>query len=419
MEQKPSKISNVLAGAGGGALVALVFGVLIATGAIETGDGTRAPAREQAPLTRPSADDGEPAGDGELTVGDIYERDRNGVVFIRASGVSSGEESPFGLPQPEGAATGSGFVIDDKGTILTNAHVVDGADQVEVKLGSRDPVEAKVAGTDLSSDLAVLKADPKELRATALKLGSSKNVRVGDPVVAIGNPFGFDNTVTTGIVSALQREIKAPDGFAISDVIQTDAAINPGNSGGPLLDGAGRVIGINSQIAGAGGGGSIGIGFAVPIDQAKAIAPQLAKGGKVDRAYLGVTTAEVDQRTADDLNLPAEDGALVQAVEKGGPADKAGIRAGRTTTGDSLIAGGDLIVEVDGRKIDKPADVAAAIADNKPGDEVEVVYFRGEKKETATLKLATRPKNLGAQGGGGQPGQPQPDRPPEESFPLP
>ncbi|MBA3300677.1 MAG: trypsin-like peptidase domain-containing protein [Thermoleophilaceae bacterium] len=413
MDRRPSRTANVIAGAGGGALVALVFGVLIATGAIDTGDGdsSRAPAREQAPLPRSSTGDGEARRDGELTVGDIYKRDSGGVVFIQAN-ADGGQDSPFGLPGQEGAATGSGFVVDEEGTILTNAHVVEGATEVRVKLGTRDAVDAKVAGSDRSSDLAVLKADPKELRAKPLPLGSSKDVRVGDTVVAIGNPFGFDNTVTTGIVSALQRQIEAPDGFAISDVIQTDAAINPGNSGGPLLDAAGRVIGINSQIATGGSGGSVGIAFAIPIDQAKAIVPQLKKEGQVERAYLGVTTADVSQEVANELDLPSENGALVQAVEKGGPAERAGIRAGSKTTSADLIAGGDLIVAVDGREIDQPADVSAAIADNKPGDEVRVEYFRGKDREIATVKVGTRPKNLGARGGGGS-------RPPEDTFPVP
>src|SRR3954453_14014804 len=208
-----------------------------------------------------------------LTPRDIYRRYAPGVVFVRAEVVRR-QQSPFDLfPQEQRSeATGSGFVIDKAGDILTNNHVIDGASKVTVQFADKHTVKATVVGRDPPPDIALLKVDPEGLQLEPLPLGASKDVQVGDPTLAIGNPFGLDRTLTTGDVSALQRQIQAPNGFAIKDVIQTDAAINPGNSGGPLIDAAGRVIGINSQIeTGGGGNGNVGIGFAVPIDTAKQI----------------------------------------------------------------------------------------------------------------------------------------------------
>jgi S1-C subfamily serine protease len=271
-----------------------------------------------------------------LTVNEIYDRDGPGVVFIRAQIVER-VQSPFGFPQEQrGEATGSGFVIDDDGDILTNAHVVEGASKIEVGFGANRTADAKVVGRDASNDIALLKVDIPKSRLKPLTLGDSDRAEVGDSVVAIGNPLGLDRTVTTGIVSALARQLQAPNGFTISNVIQTDAAINPGNSGGPLLDAEGRVIGINSQIATAGGRGNIGIGFAVPINKAKQIADQLKKNGKVENAFLGITGLTLTSSLADKLNLPDE-GALVQLVS--GPAKKAGVK------------GGDTQVTVDGRDL--------------------------------------------------------------------
>jgi S1-C subfamily serine protease len=211
-------------------------------------------------------------------------------------------------------------------------------------------------------------------------------------VVAIGNPFGFDDTVTTGIVSALGRQIRAPNNFSIDHTIQTDAAINPGNSGGPLLDRHGRVVGINSQIAtGESGKGSVGIGFAIPINLAKQVFPVLIKDGRVPHAYIGITTAPLTPSLISDFNLPAKDGALVQAVEPGSPGEKAGLRAGKTRTADGLIAGGDLIVSVDGQPVREPEDIAAAIGDDKPGEKVAIEFYRGRSKQTLTVTLADRP----------------------------
>ena len=216
-------------------------------------------------------------------------------------------------------------------------------------------------------------------------------------------------------MSALQRQITAPNGFQIPNVLQTDASINPGNSGGPLLDAQGRVIGINSQIAtGGSSSGSVGIGFAVPINTAKSLLPKLKKGSEIERAYLGVRMAAVTDQVAKDLNLPATEGALVQTVENGGPADDAGLKGGRTPTGEGLAAGGDLIVGVDGQKVKDPDDVSNAISDKQPGDTVRIEYYRGNDKKTVTVKLGKRPANLnadsssqdGGNGGGLFPDQP-------------
>ena len=262
-----------------------------------------------------------------------------------------------------GTATGSGFVIDHAGHILTNAHVVDGAQKIEVTLGNTDssqPVSARVVGKDPSTDVALLKVDAPSDQLHPLALGDSSQLQVGDPVVAIGNPFGLDRTVTTGIVSALQREIKAPNGFTINNVIQTDAAINPGNSGGPLLDADGRVIGINSQIESAGGGGNVGIGFAVPINTAHEVVQQLLANGKVEHAFLGISGTDVTPQLADVLNLPVKQGALVQSVVSGGPADKAGVKGGDATVsigGQRVRAGGDVITAIDGKAVTGMDDV--------------------------------------------------------------
>jgi S1-C subfamily serine protease len=242
---------------------------------------------------------------------------------------------------------------------------------------------------------------------------------VGDPAIAIGNPFGLEHTVTTGIVSALQRSIEAPNGFSIQNAIQTDASINPGNSGGPLLDSSGRVIGINAQIeTGGGSRGSVGIGFAIPINLAKRVVPQLKDRGEVEHAYIGVTTAPVPD---DAKGVPTKDGALVQDVAPGSPAKDAGLRAG-TKESDTppLVLGGDIIVKVDNVQIEDPEDVAAAIADNKPGDKIVIEFYRGKTLKKVELTLGKRPKRVPQGGGRGQePDQPDEPDEPDKPFNLP
>ncbi|MDQ4047959.1 MAG: trypsin-like peptidase domain-containing protein [Actinomycetota bacterium] len=381
---------SLLAGVLGGLVVLVVGAVLIETGVIESGDTTREVVRSPQ-LSRPTSGGG--SSDGR-SVSEIYKEEGSGVVFVQARGTSS--DSPFGLPGDRGGtATGSGFVVDEDGTIVTNAHVVEGSQDVAVRFEEDgDAVDAKVVGRDPSSDIALLEVDPDDAELRPIPLGDSSKVKVGHPVVAIGNPFGFTRTVTTGIVSALQRQIEAPNGFLIRDVIQTDASINPGNSGGPLLDADGKVIGINSQIATGGSSGSVGIGFAVPVNTAKSLLPQLKKHGEVERAYLGIQMADVDEEIAADLNLPAKEGALIISLVDGGPADDAGLRGGRTSTGAGIVAGGDLIVKVDGKTVKSSDDVGEAVADDKPGDTVEVEYYRGDERKTAEVKLGKRPSAL-------------------------
>jgi len=398
-------LSNILSGAIGGLIVLVIGAVLISTDVIDTGD-TQTVVR-QTPITQPASGSSESDGGGR-TVNDIYKQEGRGVAFISAKGVTSDESSPFGIPQ-EGDATGSGFVVDKEGDIITNAHVVQGADSVEVSFDdSGTSVPAEVKGVDTSTDVAVLKVNPDDVMGglTTLPLGDSSKLEVGDPLIAIGNPFGYSRTVTTGIVSGLQRQIQAPNGFTIPDVIQTDASINPGNSGGPLLDADGRVVGINSQIATGGGQGSVGIGFAVPINTAKKLLPDLKAGETIERAYLGVQMHGVSEQLAKDLNLPVDYGALIAEVTPDSPADKAGLRGGRTDTAQGITAGGDLIVAIDGKQMRDEDAVAAAVAAHKPGDEIEVEYYRGEQKRTTTVELTKRPANAntaapGDEGDGG------------------
>jgi putative serine protease PepD len=289
----------------------------------------------------------------QTQVGRVYESAAPGVVSVQA-----------------GPASGTGFVVNRDGTIVTNAHVVGSNDTAEVSFGdSGNTIDAEVLGTDVSSDLAVLRVDPGSVdRLRPLPLADSDQVRVGDGVVAVGNPFGLDRTATAGIVSAVGREIRAPDGFQIDHVIQTDAPINPGNSGGPLLDARGRVIGVNTQIATGGSGrGNVGIGFAVPSNTVRDVLPALARGERIKRPFLGVTSA------------PHPAGAEIQGVTPGGPADGAGLRAG------------DVITGVDGAPVSDPDDVSRLVSALEPGDEVEVEVTRDGETRTFDVELGTRP----------------------------
>ena len=386
-EKRRSTLSNLFAGVLGGLVVLVAGAILIATDVIETGDSRTVVRQPQ--ITQDASDPA--ATDGGRTVQDIYRDEGRSVVLITAQGVTDSSV----LGQQEGTATGSGFVVDDDGTIVTNAHVVEGAEEVTVgfEVGG-ESVDAEVLGVDDDSDLAVLKINSNDVDdLTPIPLGDSARVQVGDPVIAIGNPLGFQRTVTTGIVSALQREIEAPSGFSISNVIQTDASINSGNSGGPLLDSQGQVIGVNSQIATSGAGqGSVGIGFAVPVNTVKRLLPSLRAGKEIERAYLGVQMATVDEALVEELDLPVDAGVLVSDVPEGGPADDAGLRGGATN--------GDVIVAIDSREVTDSQQVAAAVADKQPGDRIELDVYRGDDKRTITVRLGERPAQLG------QPAQP-------------
>ena len=382
----------------GGAVVAAFFAIAISAGWIDS--QTTSTTAIPAPLTAPVS--AKESGDTN-TVNQIYSHDGPGVAFIESTEAPEETSAPLNPFEEEGEssgggiATGSGFLIDNEGHILTNNHVVEGATKVEVRLGSSATEhEAKVVGADPATDVALLKVDVPASQQHPLSLGNSAKVQVGDPVVAIGNPFGLDRTVTAGIVSALQRQIQAPNGFSISHVIQTDAAINPGNSGGPLIDSEGRVIGINSQIqTGGGNDGNVGIGFAVPINTAREVVEQIEKNGKVEHAFIGISGGSVTPALAKALKLPVEKGVLVNEVVKDSPADKAGIEGGDTEAtieGVKVTLGGDIITEVDGKPISSMEEVINDVNSAQPGEKMELTLLRGDNEtKHVTVTLATRP----------------------------
>jgi S1-C subfamily serine protease len=379
----------------GGAIVAAFGWIAISAGWIKSDGGSSA--TTTTPLTAPVV--AKEGGGDTNPVNQIYRSDGQGVAFIQAT--RPPEESllgPFGPPQGGGTATGSGFVIDTEGHIVTNNHVVEGAERIEVKIGASDKTyAAKMVGTDPATDVALLKVDAPSDQLHPLALGDSSKVEVGDPVVAIGNPFGLDRTVTSGIVSALQRQIQAPNGFSISHVIQTDAAINPGNSGGPLIDASGNVIGINSQIQTGGSDGNVGIGFAIPINTVREVVQQLEEGGKVQHAYLGISGSSISPELARALKLPVSRGVLVNEVVKGGPADEAGVRGGTTSAtieGADITLGGDIITKLNGRRVSGMEEVINAVNAAKPGETMELTVLRGSATKTVKVTLGVRPASV-------------------------
>lgn len=380
-----------LGGAVGVGAVALLGGLEGATTTVVT---------ETAPppskLAAPSAD--------AMSVNEIYERAAPGVVQItstandQTTSVDPRFLDPSGdpLPQtPESSALGSGFVIDKAGHIVTNYHVVRDADEIRVSFSNRDTVEAELVGTDPSTDLAVLRVEADASALTPLPLGDSDEVRVGDPVVAIGNPFGLDRTATAGIVSALQRLITAPNDFTIDHVIQTDAPINRGNSGGPLLSARGEVIGVNTQIETGGiSTGNVGIGFAVPANTVEDVVAQILQTGHVEHAYLGIAGHAVTPDLADTYNLPVDAGVLVEEVRPASGADKAGLEAGDTrvvVAGVTYVLGGDIIVAADGEPIVAIEELRDAISAHKPRDKIKLRIYRDGKKRSVTVTLGKQP----------------------------
>jgi S1-C subfamily serine protease len=320
-------------------------------------------------------------------INEIYDGARKSVLFVQARVVRP-QRSPFGPRLREGISTGTGFVIDDSGSVVTNAHVVENARDVAIRVDENTLLPAEVVGADEGDDIALLHVDPDKLDAPPLPLGDSDAVEVGDPVLALGNPLGLEDTITAGIVSAKQRRITAPNQLTIENVIQTDAAVNPGNSGGPLLDSEGRVIGINSQIATSGPGdtGFIGIAFAVPVNTVKEVVPDLADDGKVERPTLGVTAVTLTPQLAHQLELDPSSGALVVAVAQDSAADDAGIRGG-AAAGGALTGDGDVIVRVGDRRIASSEDLLNAIADLRPGDSVTIELVRDGRHRTVGAEL--------------------------------
>ena len=320
------------------------------------------------------------ASGAALTAREIYERDAPGVVFVRsgASGANAG---------------GTGFVIDRDGRVLTTHQLVGAARSVHVRFGDDRTVPATVVGTDPRHDLALLRVDPDAVPLRPLELGDSGALRVGDPVLAIGNPFGLERTLTTGVVSALHRQLPGPSDFAISRVIQTDAPIDPGSAGGPLLDAAGRVVGVATRVAADAAGGGAGLGFAVPIDTVKRLLPELERTGGVSHAYLGITGVTIDAALA-PLRLRARRGVLVQAVHAGSPAAKAGIRGGTVESevaARRLQLGGDIITALDGEAIGSIEELIERIADRKPGDVVRLGIVRKGTARRVTVRLGRAP----------------------------
>ncbi len=333
-----------------------------------------------------------------LTPEAIYRQDGPGVVQITATSVTQSAPDPFNFfpstPQTS-KSLGSGFVLDRAGHIVTNFHVIQGAQKVQVSFSGQDQLPATVVGKDRSTDLAVLKIDAHARALTPLPLGDSDGVRVGDSVYAIGNPFGLTRTLTTGVVSAVQRQIFAPNGVPIDSAIQTDAAINHGNSGGPLIDAAGRVIGVTSQIQTGSdqNQGNVGIGFAIPVNTVRDIAGQIIANGKAQHAFLGLSAAAVTPQLKKLFNLPTADGLLVRQVTKGSGAAKAGIKGGSTSVvveGESYMIGGDIITAVDGQPMTSVDQLFAVVQQKHPGDTLKIELYHDNSKRTVTAKLGTR-----------------------------
>lgn len=325
----------------------------------------------------------------------VYQRKNRGVVNITTETLSL---NWFLEPVPQEGGTGSGSIIDERGYILTNYHVVKDAYKVFLNLWDGSQYEGQVIGKDPENDLAVVKFDPGDKELTTISFGNSNTLQVGQMVLAIGNPFGYDRTLTTGIVSGLGRPVRTSRNLVIRDMIQTDASINPGNSGGPLLNTSGEMIGINTMIFSP-SGGSVGIGFAVPVNTARRVVPQLIEYGKVLRGWIDIVPVQLEPSIVRYGDLPVSKGVMVSKVVPGGSADKAGIQGGDQSNpvryGRSIIYfGGDIIVELDGMKVASLSDLFSALEDNEPGETVEVVVVRNGRRRTLNVKLSERPAEL-------------------------
>ncbi|MBE0446546.1 MAG: trypsin-like peptidase domain-containing protein [Actinobacteria bacterium] len=341
-----------------------------------------------------------------LPAGEIYKRFGPGVVHIRSTFTETVTDF-FGFPMYRGTqeVDGSGFIIDKSGLIVTNAHVVQGsninATTVKVFLDDKTGVEARLLGTDINTDLALLRIDPGKRKLTVLELGDSSKLNVGDTVYTIGSPFGLDGTMTQGIVSALNRTIYSPNRvFKIRNVIQTDAAVNLGNSGGPLISSSGKVIGVNSAIASTPGSVDFaGIAFAIPSNTVKDIVSQIRGRGKASHPWIGIAGRGISEGLASLIKLPISKGVIIERVSPGSPAEEAGLKGGNQSlinndTGERLIIGGDIIARIGDVNVASMNDIQEFIDKHRVGDRVELEIYRGDQKKVVTLKLAERPEEL-------------------------
>src|SRR3954452_12932966 len=384
-----------------GPIAAALLGGCVALGGAaalgKLGDNTTIIREEAAPTS--SAPAAFETGKRE-SINQIYRSSAPGVVHIETTlRVQQTNDpffgNPFGTTTQTERALGSRLVLDRAGHIVTNYHVVHGASAIQVSFSNNERYRAKLVGSDASTDIAVLKVDVKASALKALPLGNSDGVRVGDQVIAIGNPFGLDRSVTAGIVSAVQRRIEAPNQLSITHVIQTDAALNHGNSGGPLLDAQGRVIGVNAQIETGGvSQGNVGIGFAIPINTVKDVVAELVKNGSVAHAYLGIEGKSLTPAIARLFHLPMTSGVLVASVRRGTSAAEAGVHAATdqvTVEGETWPAGGDVIVTGDGQRTPTVERLIDVIAAKDPGDEIQVEVVRGSVHRTLTVTLGRQP----------------------------
>lgn len=406
-------IVSIIASATIGLLAAFGFGLLPGTGLQKTAGAASLTSADTAPVAAaPSpartvealqvlsgASGGYSQDENENIT--VYERLNSGVVNITTEVVAI---NWFLEPVPQEGGSGSGSIIDPRGYVLTNHHVIKDAYKVFVNLADGSRMEGKVIGSDSENDLAVIKFDPpKGMALTVVPYGDSSNLKVGQKVLAIGNPFGLERTLTRGIVSGLGRPVQQDAKTIIRDMIQTDASINPGNSGGPLLNAQGDIIGVNTMIYSP-SGGSVGVGFAVPVNTAKRIVPDLIKFGMVKRGwieaeYVQLFPALIEYMKEKGDSLPIDKGLLVSSAKKGGNADRSGVRGGTTPVRyyqSVFNVGGDILVAVDGMEISSLADLYSALEDNKPGNTVKIQYYRGSKKITVDVVLSDRAEYMGS-----------------------